>query len=81
VDFSNASAGEGSEKGSEFIVRLPRLPGEAVEAEPAVPPGLAARHRLLIIDDDRERERARRVPQADVVDGAAPGVLLCSAAG
>jgi CheY-like chemotaxis protein len=45
---------EGPGKGSEFILRLPRLPGAAVEGEPAVPSALAARHRLLIIDDDRE---------------------------
>jgi len=51
---SVAALSEGSGKGSEFIVRLPRLPGAAVEGEQAVPPGLAARHRLLIIDDDRD---------------------------
>jgi two-component system CheB/CheR fusion protein len=45
---------EGPGKGSEFILRLPRLPGAAVEGEPAVPSALAARHRLLIIDDDRD---------------------------
>ena len=51
---SVAALSEGSGKGSEFIVRLPRLPGAAVEGEQAVPSGLAARHRLLIIDDDRD---------------------------
>jgi CheY-like chemotaxis protein len=51
---SVAALSEGSGKGSEFIVRLPRLPGAAVEGEPAVPSALAARHRLLIIDDDRD---------------------------
>jgi two-component system CheB/CheR fusion protein len=45
---------EGPGKGSEFILRLPRLPGAAAEGEPAVPSALAARHRLLIIDDDRD---------------------------
>ena len=45
---------EGPGKGSEFILRLPRLPGAAVAGEPAVPSALAARHRLLIIDDDRD---------------------------
>ena len=46
---------EGSGKGSEFIVRLPRLadarPGDD---EPAVPPTRGARHRVLIIDDNQD---------------------------
>ena len=50
-----SAVSEGSGKGSEFIVRLPRLadarPGDD---EPAVPPTRGARHRVLIIDDNQD---------------------------
>ncbi len=54
-DGTITALSEGSGKGSEFIVRLPRLadarPGHD---ESAVPPTRGARHRVLIIDDNQD---------------------------
>ncbi len=43
---------EGPEKGSEFIVRLPRTVGTPVKSEPM--PARGGRHRVLIIDDNQD---------------------------
>jgi two-component system CheB/CheR fusion protein len=45
---------EGSGKGSEFTVRLPRLADARPGDEPAVPRTRGARHRVLIIDDNQD---------------------------
>jgi two-component system CheB/CheR fusion protein len=45
---------EGSGKGSEFAVRLPRQTGVPPESEGAVPRTRGTRHRVLIIDDNQD---------------------------